>query len=397
VTVSHTPPAPGVLMVTGVYAPEISGASLQCRTLVAALGDRARCRVLTTTSERALAGEDVIDGVPVRRVLVDLVRPATKIAAALAMVRACVRDAPAIDIVHFHGFSQKSAGLMILARLLGKRTVVKMSSLGHDDPISFRRRHPGLYRLYARADRLVSIGPAFAAAYAEAGLPAGRLASIPNGVDVARFSPATPERRLSSRRALNLPPEIPVVLCVGFFSSEKRQEALFDAWVESRAATGDTAIVFAGATRSASEEVDGSIAERIVARAQAIGIADRVRLVEHVSDVERLYDAADVFVLPSSREGAPNVVLEAMASGLPSIVSRLAGVTDALIDSGRDGLLVDVADRRGFADAIATLVGNRELAKQLGRRARETVERSFSIDRVADAYLGMYRTLLCAE
>jgi glycosyltransferase involved in cell wall biosynthesis len=388
-------PVPGVLMVTGVYYPEVSGASLQGRTLIAAFGDRARCRVLTTTSDRSLMRNTEVDGIAVRRVLIDLGRPATKITGAVAMASAFLRDAPSFQIVHLHGFSQKSALLMILARVLGKRTVVKMSSLGHDDPVSFRRRHPLLYRLFARADRLVSIGPAFTAAAAEARLPLGRVVSIPNGVDVARFSPATPERRLAARRDLDLPPEIPVVLCVAFFSAEKRQEALFDAWLDSRTAAGDIALVFAGATRSASGEVDGTIAERIVARARELGLAGRLRLVEHASEIERLYDAADVFVLPSSREGAPNVVLEAMACGLPTIVSRLPGVTDALIDDGQNGILVDVDDRRALAGAIATVLGDRELAHRLAARARETAERRFGIERVAEQYLNMYRGLIC--
>ena len=393
---THEPKIPGVLMVTGVYYPEISGASLQCRTLVAAFGGRVRCRVLTTTRAPSAAGTSIVDRVPVRRVLVDLTRPATKIAAAIATAWAFVRDAPTFQIVHLHGFSQKSALLIVLARLLRKRIVVKTSSLGHDDPVSFRSRHPWLYRLYARADRLVSISPAFTASFAAAQLPADRLAVIPNGVDVTRFTPATSDRRTAAKHRLGLPAEIPVVLCVGFFSSEKRQEALFEAWLDSRAIAGDTAIVFAGATRSPSEEVDGTIAERIVARARALGIDDRVRLVEQALDIERLYDAADVFVLASSREGAPNVVLEAMASGLACVVTRLPGVTDAMIDDGRSGILVEKDDRRALAAALTTVLRDRDLARRLGARAREAVERTFAIERVADQYLEMYRVLVCA-
>jgi len=393
---TRAPQIPGVLMVTGVYYPEISGASLQCRTLIAAFGDRARCRVLTTTSVPSSARTCSVDGVHVRRVRVDLTRPATMITAAIATVWAFLRDAPTFQIVHLHGFSKKSALLMALARLLRKSVVVKTSSLGHDDPVSFHRRHPLLYRLYARADRLVSISPAFTASFTEAQLPADRLVPIPNGVDVRRFTPATSDRRTAAKHGLSLPGEIPVVLCVGFFSPEKRQEALFDAWLGSRATAGDTAIVFAGATLSASEEVDGTIAERIVARARELGIDDRVRLIEHAPDIERLYDAADVFVLPSIREGAPNVVLEAMASGLPCIVTRLPGVTDAMIDDGRSGILVEKDDRQALAAALTTVLRDRDLAQRLGSRARETVERRFAIERVADQYLEMYRGLVCA-
>src|SRR5207245_3252238 len=117
--------------------------------------------------------------------------------------------------------------------------------------------------------------------------------------------------------------------------------------------------------------VDGRIAYRSAERARTLGIADRVKFVEHAADIERLYDAADVFVLPSTREGAPNVVLEAMASGLPCIVTRLPGVTDAMIDDGRNGILVEKDDRQALAAALTTVLRDRDLAQELGPRARE--------------------------
>jgi len=184
------------------------------------------------------------------------------------------------------------------------------------------------------------------------------------------------------------------VLCVAFFSAEKGQETLFDAWLASRTAVGDMALVFAGATRSASQEVDATIAERIRAKARALGVAYRVRFVEQAHDVERLYHAADVFVLPSSREGAPNVVLEAMACGLPAIVSRLPGVTDALIEDGRNGVLIEMGDRAALSAAIADVMRDPEGARRLGTCARATVERDFAIGRVADQYLDLYRSLI---
>jgi glycosyltransferase involved in cell wall biosynthesis len=385
---------PGVLMLTGVYYPEVSGASLQCRSLIAAFGNRVRCRVLTTTSSATLPRETDVDGVPVQRVLVDLKRHVTKLTATVQMIRAFVRHARRFQIVHLHGFSQKSALLMLLARTFRKRVVVKMSSVGHDDPVSLRARHPMLYRMFARADRVISISPAFEARYDVAGLPVERLVAIPNGVDLKRFAPATRECRLAARRDLGLA-DVPVVLCVGFFSAEKQQEVLFDAWLESRAAAGETALVFAGARRSTNNEVDPSLADRIVAKAGRLGVGAGVHVIDETLDIERLYRAADVFVLPSSREGAPNVVLEAMACGLPCIVARLPGVTDALIDDGQNGILVEVGDRRALAAALTTVLGDDELARRMGACARQTVERSFSIDRVADRYLEMYKTL-CA-
>ena len=90
-----------------------------------------------------------------------------------------------------------------------------------------------------------------------------------------------------------------------------------------------------GASQSDYYEIDPAMADRVRADAVRLGCADRLQLVEHTSSIEQYYRAADIFVLPSKREGLPNALLEAMACGLPSIVSRLPGVTDSVIDRRR--------------------------------------------------------------
>jgi len=125
---------PGVLMVTGAYFPELSGAGLQCRTLVKALHDRVAFRVLTTTADTTLPADDMIDGVPVHRIFIDPAGRWSKAMGTLRFTRAFLRDAASFSIVHFHGFSQKSILLMWLARLKQKRIAIKLTSVGHDDP-----------------------------------------------------------------------------------------------------------------------------------------------------------------------------------------------------------------------------------------------------------------------
>src|SRR6185503_5054830 len=95
-------------MVTGAYAPETSGASLQCRNLIRALGDRADFSVLTTSTDPSLPWQSIVDGTPVRRIAVD---PASRVSKALAIERmttSFLQIASKVDIVHLHGFSQKS-------------------------------------------------------------------------------------------------------------------------------------------------------------------------------------------------------------------------------------------------------------------------------------------------
>ena len=139
-------------MVTGAYFPELSGAGLQCRALIGKLRDRVDFTVLTTTADATLPVDDVQDGVPVHRVLVNPASTWSKAGASLRIAGAFLRAARRFSIVHFHGFSQKSILLMGLARLKRKRIAVKMTSVGHDDPGSTSREDASLV-LLRRTDR----------------------------------------------------------------------------------------------------------------------------------------------------------------------------------------------------------------------------------------------------
>lgn len=386
-------PRPSVLMVTGAYFPEASGAGLQCRALVAACGDRARFTVLTTSVDRSLPGDDEVDGVPVRRIPVSARSRLLRMLAAPRLALAAWRLERRVEIVHLHGFSAKSRVVIALARLLGRRIIVKETSLGHDDAMSMREKGGGVFRSFARADRFVGVSPAFAERHADAGLPREKFRLIPNGVDLARFRPPVDGERAEIRRGLGLPADRPIVLFVGFFSRDKRPDLLFDAWTDTFAGAPESALVFIGRTRSDYYEVDASLADRIRRDATRLQCADRVLMIEQTAAIEQWYRAADVFVLPSTREGLPNVVLEAMASGLPCIVSRLPGVTDSMIADGADGVLIDPDDRVAFGNALRALLNDAARRSRLGARARLTVADRFSLDRTAADYVTLYREL----
>jgi glycosyltransferase involved in cell wall biosynthesis len=386
---------PQVLMVTGAYFPEMSGAGLQCRALVTRLRDRADFTILTTTTDATLATRDVQDGVPVHRVYVDPTSIVSKLMATVRMTRAFIRARRHFSIVHLHGFSQKSILLVCLSRLARKRLAIKMTSVGHDDPVSMRRDGGLANWAYRRADLFFGIAPRFSELFGESGLPAERLAMIPNGVSLERFhAPAAGERE-SLRRSLGIPPGDPVILFIGFFSHEKRPDLLFDAWARIAVSSAPASVlVLVGPTQSSYYEIDEQIAEKIRRAADARGLTGRVHFVETTQAIDEFQRAADIFVLPSLREGLPNALLEAMASGCACIVTRLPGVTDHIVDDERSGVLVAPGDVDALERALRRLVSDPVLRASLGAEARRTIETRYSLDRAADLYLDAYRRLL---
>jgi glycosyltransferase involved in cell wall biosynthesis len=112
-----------------------------------------------------------------------------------------------------------------------------------------------------------------------------------------------------------------------------------------------------------------------------------------VSDPAAYLRAADVFVLPSVAEGMSNSLLEAMATGLPCIASKIGGNVD-LLEDGPSGLLVPLNDPQGWAEAILRLLDDPEFARSLGQEALRRVESEFALPIVVDRYETLYRSLL---
>jgi len=189
-----------------------------------------------------------------------------------------------------------------------------------------------------------------------------------------------------------------LILFVGFFSRDKGPRTLFDAWRRlQRPGLPATNLVFVGTTRSSYFEIDRGLAQTIRDEAAAFGLQDRMVFVESSGAMERYYQAVDGFVLPSIREGLPMALLEAMASGLACVASRLPGSTDRLIDDEIHGLLVEPGHVAQLSDAIERLIAHPAQRQAWGRQARERIAQDFSLQRMAQRYHAMYDRLRDAQ
>ena len=183
---------------------------------------------------------------------------------------------------------------------------------------------------------------------------------VPNGVDVERFSPLNRARdRDETRAELGLDDSHVMVLFVG------------NSWGRKGLCTAVEAIKGPDMTNVRLVIVGDGVADAFL-RGLPQDVIDRIVFAgKHVADVERFYAAADVFILPTLYEPFGLVILEAMASGLPSIVSALAGASEWLVD-GVDALLLrDPSDGDEAREALRRIIGEPALAGALSRGARE--------------------------
>jgi len=210
-------------------------------------------------------------------------------------------------------------------------------------------------------------------------LPKANSRVIYNGVDQAHFNPAAvAETREQLRSRYGLPPDAFIAVTVGKLRREKQQTDLV------RAAT---ALVSRGRKIHVLLVGDGDERGAIERCIADLGVGDRVHLAGAADDVRPLLKVADTFVLTSTAvETFSNAALEAMAMGLPVILSRIGGAAE-MVEAGKSGFLYSPGNVTELAGHIAALAGDESLTRKLGAAAVTRVQETFSFARMLDEYL----------
>jgi glycosyltransferase involved in cell wall biosynthesis len=211
-----------------------------------------------------------------------------------------------------------------------------------------------------------------------------RTRLLGNGIDLDRFAPGTldPKERTAVRDELGAGPGTIVVGMVGRMVAEKGYPELFAA-----AERLDDRYVVAAIGPDEPEKADAISADQRAA-AEKAGVV----FLGQRDDVERLYAAMDLFVLPSHREGFPRAAMEAAATGLPIVATDVRGCRQVVAD-GVTGLLVPVRDPAALAAAIASLGEDPERRTQMGVAAVRRARDEFDERRVVDIVLSTYRAV----
>ena len=238
---------PRVLMVTGAYHPEISSGGEQCRHIAQQLRGRADVQVLTTSVDPSLSRYDTIEGIKVTRIRVDVRSGISKLRAFRRMAIDLFGLVRRSDIVHLHGYSTKNVLVTAIAKMFHKPIVMSLHTAGFDEPAAIERHGSLALWAFLSADLYLSVSPGLVDTYLSAGMPVERMLLVPNGIDIDRFAPASADEQRALRTTLGLPIDRPVIVFVGFFSSDKQPRVLFDAWRQSPL---ESVLMFVGATRS---------------------------------------------------------------------------------------------------------------------------------------------------
>lgn len=235
--------------------------------------------------------------------------------------------------------------------------------------------------LARRTDRIVVNSSGVREFYVRHGLPDEKFVVIPNGI-IPVEAPSVARDELLAE--LGLAPGARLIGAVGRLWPQKRLKDLIWAADLLKVIRDDVHLLVIG---------EGPHRRRLERYRRQVRIEDKVHFLGHRSDVPRLMPHFDVLWLGSEYEGMPNVVMEAMTAGVPVVATDIAGNRDLVID-GATGFLVPVGDRAAFARQTKKLLDDGVLARRLGEAGRARIHTEFTVERMVDRHVELYRELL---
>jgi glycosyltransferase involved in cell wall biosynthesis len=396
---------PRICLLTETYRPLVGGGETQARALAEGLAAQGRqIFILTRRHDPALPRQEIMDGALVYRVGPSGAAHWKKWGLLLSVAPALWRLRRRYDLIFVSGFRVAGVTAVLLAKLLGKRVVLKADSLGEmsgdffagglarfglrPDSIIFRAFLGLRNRILRRADRFVAISTVTADELLAHGVAAEQIERIPNSVDDGRFHPVGPVEKKALRERLDLPLTAVIVVYAGRLVSYKGLPLLLKVWRQIQAQFPAAYLLLVG---DGGLDMDNCEAElrRFVAEHQ---LEESVRFTGGVNDVERYLQAADIFVFPTENEAFGISLIEAMACGLAVMGTAVGGVKDIVAD-GRNGLLIPPNDEEKLTAVLRQLMMDAPLREQLGGAARQTAQSRYTTASVNDQYAKLFAAI----
>ena len=319
------------------------------------------------------------------------ISPLRDLMATIRLARLIRRERP--QILHTHTAKAGTVGRMA-ALLAGSRRppIVVHTFHGHVLRGYFGPVRSLIFRLLerflaARTTALIAVSPQVRDDLVALGVARReRFAVIRLGIELDERVTPGQNGRGDSRRYLGIPDDRFAVGWIGRMTAVKRTDDVLVAFRRLREIGVDAVLCMVG---------DGPDRVLLEQRAHDLGIARETVFLGYQEDVAPFYAAFDALVLPSSNEGTPVSVIEALAAELPVVATRVGGVPDVVRD-GEDGFLVEAGATGDLADRLAQLARDPALRTRMGRHGRERVLPRYAVERLVDDIDELYRSLLSA-
>jgi len=291
------------------------------------------------------------------------------------------------DILHFHGIRLYPMLGIPIAKLLRKKTIGKISLMGTDDPVSLSKGFIGRLRLmlFRKLDKWIALTDEAQSACIAVGIPKEKIARITNGVQCEKYKPSDSKYEFRQQRGLA---NKLIVLFAGIISYRKGVDLLIEVIPTLLRKYSNLLFIFVGPSSSSENpQVDDNLVKRLRGVSE-----DRIIITGFIVDPIDFIRSADIFVLPSRKEGLSNALLEAMSSGLPIVVSNHIWLSD-VGDAGNHFLSFKIGNAEDLMNNLSILIESSETRSRLSHSARERIEKAFCLEKIAEKYSSLYSEL----
>ena len=377
-------------MLTWEFPPRIiGGISTHVYHLSRALVEKGTpVRVITCDFPKTPA-EEIIDGVSVSRVISGRVPESNFLLWIYHLNSQMISKATELfeterfDLIHAHDWVVGRAGVELKNQLgLPLISTIHATEIGRGGSLDgeYRRKVRDIERLLVDQSDGIICCSNYMLDHIQHQLGAvnAKIRVIPNGVEVSRFKRDGPPHLIPTGVSENRK----VILYVGRIVREKGIFTLLDALVELRNRGKDVSLVFVGEGPMKEDLAKEILWRKLGDRVKLVGFVDEQRLVS-------LYNSSDAFVLPSHYEPFGMVVLEAMASRIPVVVSDVGGLSE-IIEDGITGVKVPASDPRALAEGILRVLEDQQLSEQLKENAYRGVQERYRWDMIAEKTIEVY-------
>ncbi len=215
------------------------------------------------------------------------------------------------------------------------------------------------------------------------GFPLKKIKAIVNGVDTERFYP-NPGIKVETRKKLGLKKNSLCIGTVGSLRPVKNHSLLVNACKAILPHFDDVEVLIVG---------EGPLESQLKQEVKTFGFSGKIHFAGIQPNIPEVLNALDIFVLTSLSEGMPNVVLEAMACGIPVLATSVGGVPE-IIENGQNGILVASEDKSNLIQAITELLNDQDKRCAIGMEGRKKVLSEFSLKKMVSEYQVLYESLL---
>lgn len=346
-----------------------------------------------TASTREISPSAIIDGIPVHHI--NLPHGwRQKPTFFRRLVNYCENQQDEIEVVQFLNLDKWAFPAILKLRRLGIRTVFTQTLTGYIsmNPLKkiWQRFDRGLS--FNLLDYIVVSSREMARQLTDFGVPSA-IRVIPNGVDLDYFRPIDNVVEMATlRQNLGLRPNWTIILAVGPISPRKGIDRLLEAFARIYHDQDDLHLVLVGPRHDLSQSELRGFQYRLEKIIRSSGARDHVHFIGASSNVREYLQAADILVFPSWREGMPNVVPEAMASGVPVIMTPFLGLPEEFGVAGKHYVLSDW-EPEVLATDIRKLLVDTGHRKNIGENGRRWVEQKLDLNDSLDQYATLYREL----